>query len=72
MLFAVNLRNSVLASSASLRIGNVKIYDDGTLVRDFRPAVRIADGVAGMHDVLNDVSYTNANLVGDNFLYGNF
>ena len=53
-------------------MSNVRIYDNNdVLVRDFRPAVRIADGVAGMHDVLNDVFYTNANPAGDNFLYGN-
>ena len=42
----------------------------GVVVQDFRPAVRRADGVPGMHDVVNDVfkpSDTNAN-----FLYGNF
>jgi hypothetical protein len=54
-------------------IKSALIYDEnGTLVRDLRPAVRIADGVAGMHDVVNDVFYTNANPSGDNFLYGNF
>lgn len=64
------------ASSYALtdtRLGRVRIYDSNdVLVRDFRPAVRNADGVAGMHDVLNDVFYTNANPAGDNFLYGNF
>lgn len=48
-----------------------QIYDNGILVRDFRPAVRNDDGVAGKHDVVNDVFYTNANPSGDNFLYGN-
>jgi hypothetical protein len=45
---------------------------NGVTASDYRPAVRIADGVAGMHDVVNDVFYTNANPAGDNFLYGNF
>jgi hypothetical protein len=45
--------------------------ESGVVVRDFRPAVRNADGEAGMHDVVNDVFYTNANPAGDNFLYGN-
>lgn len=44
--------------------------NSGVLVQDFRPAVRNADRVSGMHEVVNDVfkpSDTNAN-----FLYGNF
>lgn len=53
-------------------IKSALIYNEnGTLVRDLRPAVRDSDGVAGMHDVVNDVFYTNANPAGDNFLYGN-
>ena len=42
----------------------------GAVVQDFRPAVRRADGVAGMHDVLNDVFKPSDTSV--NFLYGNF
>jgi hypothetical protein len=72
-LFAMNNAGSAIVESYTKRIGNVRIYDSNdVLVRDFRPAVRIADGVAGMHDVVNDVFYTNANPAGDNFLYGNF
>ena len=70
-IFAFNV-NGVIYPIKFARIGAVRIYDGSTIVRDFRPAVRIADGVAGMHDVVNDVFYTNANPAGDNFLYGNF
>ncbi len=42
----------------------------GVVVQDFRPAVRRADGVSGMHDVLNDVFKPSSTKV--NFLYGNF
>lgn len=37
-----------------------KIYDNGTLVRDFVPCYRKADNVAGLYDLVNNVFYTNA------------
>lgn len=37
-----------------------KLYDDGTLVRDFVPCYRIADWEIWMYDVVNDVFYTNS------------
>ena len=71
-LFGINIAGDITTSPYQKRIGVVRIYDsNGVLVRDFRPAVRNSDGVAGMHDVVNDVFYTNANPAGDNFLYGN-
>lgn len=69
-LFALNSGGSTVNLRDPSAIVSVKIYDNDVLVRDFRPAVRIADGVAGMHDVVNDVFYPSAN--GVNFLYGNF
>lgn len=46
-----------------------KIYDDGTLVRDFIPAKRDSDNVGGLYDIVNDVFYTpmesNAPLVAE-------
>lgn len=71
-LFSSNEAGTPTASYAhtDTRIGTVRIYDSNdVLVRDFRPAVRNADGVSGMHDVANDVFYPSAN--GVNFLYGN-
>lgn len=72
LLFAVNdgTTGDVTYNTNSLKMGQVERYDNGVLTQDFRPAVRIADGVAGMHDVVNDVFYPSAN--GVNFLYGNF
>ena len=71
-LFALNNAGDIAALPYKKRFGVVRIYDsNGVLVRDFHPAVRNSDGVAGMHDVVNDVFYTNANPAGDNFLYGN-
>ena len=56
---------------AQCRMKAVYRRDSGVLTQLLRPAVRNSDGVAGMHDVVNDVFYTNANPAGDNFLYGN-
>ena len=72
LLFAYNNAGTALIQdNKPKRIGVVRFYDSNdVLVRDFRPAVRNADGVAGMHDVVNDVFYTSEN--GVNFLYGNF
>jgi len=36
-----------------------KLYDNGTLVRDFVPCYRKADGEIGLYDAVNDVFYTN-------------
>lgn len=42
------------------RMYRAKIWDNGTLVRDFVPALRNADDVIGMYDIVNNVFYTNA------------
>ena len=72
-LFALNNHGDIgTLKRFKRRLGVVRIYDsNGVLVRDFHPAVRNSDGVAGMHDVLNEVFYTNDNPAGDNFSYGN-
>ena len=42
------------------KIYGMKIYDGDVLVRDFIPAMRIADDVVGFYDIVNDTFYTNA------------
>ena len=42
------------------RVHYAKIYNDGTLVRNFIPAKRNSDGAIGMYDTVNDRFYTNA------------
>ena len=42
------------------KLYSVKIYDNGTLVRDFVPAKRNSDGVVGLYDTVNNVFYTNS------------
>lgn len=47
------------SGAINIRIYYAKIWDNGTLIRDFIPAVRNDDGVIGMYDQVNDVFYTN-------------
>jgi hypothetical protein len=51
---------STAESKSSARIYRAKIWDNGTLVRDFVPALRDADDEIGMYDIVNNVFYTNA------------
>lgn len=39
-----------------------KLYDDGTLIRDFVPCKRDSDSKYGAYDIVNDVFYPSANL----------
>ena len=49
------------------RIYACKIWDNGTLVRDYVPALRKSDNMAGLYDLVNKVFYTDA--AGGNFIY---
>ena len=46
-------------AGASISIYSCKIYDNGTLVRDFVPA-RNSSGTLGLYDTVNGTFYTNA------------
>ena len=60
-LYAMNSNgNPVSGTFCSGKIKRLKIYDNGTLVRDFIPAIRNSDSVAGMYDLANGTFYTNA------------
>lgn len=39
----------------------LKLWSEGTLVRDFIPCYRISDNIAGLYDTVNNVFYPNAN-----------
>lgn len=54
-LFGLNIADTSKEASA-FRIYSCKIYDNGTLVRDFIPAMN-ASGEAGLYDLKNDVWY---------------
>ena len=63
LLFAVSSRYSISpdGNCALMKMYNCKIYDDGTLVRDFVPCTRTSDNVAGAYDIVNNGFYTSVN-----------
>jgi hypothetical protein len=56
LLFAYLVNSSLTCGSVS--IYSCKIYDNGTLVRDFVPC-QTADDEVGLYDLVNDVFYAN-------------
>lgn len=58
-LFRLNQAGNPYGTIVS-KIYSCRIYDNGTLVRDFVPAKRRSDGVVGMLDKVHNVFYTNA------------
>lgn len=65
-LFSVN--NGGNYNKASMKLYSCKMYDNGTLVRDFIPAKRISDGKCGLWDKVNFKFYTDES--GGNFIAG--
>lgn len=57
MLLAVNT-NGTIANTLAAKLYSCKIYDNGTLVRDFVPAKNSA-GTVGLYDLANGTFYTN-------------
>lgn len=55
-IFAVNEEPTIDERLGKMRLYSCKIYDNGTLVRDFTPAMN-ASGEAGLYDLKNDVWY---------------
>ena len=58
-LFGVNTSGSTNNQLGSLRIYSCKIYDNGTLVRDFKPYYD-SNGVACLFDAVSGTYYYNA------------
>ena len=50
---------SSLGNYASMKLYSCKIYNNGTLVRDFVP-VKNSSGTIGLYDLVNSAFYTNA------------
>ena len=50
---------SSLGNYASMKLYSCKIYNNGTLVRDFVPA-KNSSGTIGLYDTVNGACYTNA------------
>ena len=51
--FSSNTNLTLVNDSNSYKIYSCQVYDNGTLVRDYIPALR-SDGIAGLYDAVND------------------
>lgn len=58
-LFALNLNGTLSATQGGRRIYTCKIYDNGTLIRDFVPCKNSAN-IIGMYDIVNAKFYQNS------------
>lgn len=58
-LFALNGIGSPVAMG-DMRIYSFMLYDNDILTLDLHPAIRIADSVVGMYDMVSDSFFTNA------------
>lgn len=54
-------------TDGKMRLFVNKIYDNGTLVRDYIPSLRTQDIKPGLYDIVNNTFYTNAGT--NEFLY---
>ena len=59
-IFGTNRGGNFNEPSDSLSVYYCKIYDNGTLIRNFIPAKRKSDSVLGLYDLVNNKFYTNA------------
>lgn len=62
MLFAENTTNAGINQQSSYKLYYCKIYDNGSLVRDFIPAMRKIDSVIGLFDLVTGNFYTNSGI----------
>ncbi len=62
-IFLFTFNNAGSISAWSGRFYGFRIYDNGTLIRDFRPVQRKIDGVFGMYDVVSQAFKTSPNGV---------
>lgn len=67
-LFGQNRSGSVQCGGP-FQLERAKIYDDGTLVRDFIPCYRLSDNIIGLYDIVGNQFYTNQGT--GTFLKGN-
>ena len=73
-LFTFNTNNSP-STNSKLRIYSCQIYDNGTIVRDFKPCIN-PEGKIGMYDTINSVFYPNVGtgefIPGHNYTVNNY
>lgn len=67
-IFALNQGTFNSDQIARMKLYYMKIYDNGNLVRDLIPAVRISDNVSGVYDKITEKFYTN--IGSGNFVVG--
>ena len=66
-LLAIN-NNGTVQWFCKGRLYYCKFWENGSLIRDFIPAVRKSDNIAGLYDLVNDQFYTNNGS--GTFIYG--
>lgn len=66
-LFSILRPDGVDSRIASMKLYSCQVYDNGTLIRDYAPALR-SDGIAGLYDSVND-TFTASSGSG-NFIAG--
>lgn len=67
-LFAINTKDAIDSRRVSGKLYSCKVYDNGTLIRDFIPAKRTSDSKCGLWDKINYKFYTDES--GGNFTAG--
>ena len=58
-LFARNSNGTVGNGKTKMKLYSCQVYDNGTLVRDFKPCYRNADKVAGLYDTVSGTFFEN-------------
>lgn len=69
LCFATRYSSSTIYSGSSIKVYNLKLFNDSSLVRNFIPCYRKSDNEPGMYDIINNVFYTNAGT--GTFIVGN-
>lgn len=62
LLLALRRSQTVVDGGCNMKLYSCQIYDNGTLVRDFIPCVRKADGVRGLWDKVNKTFITPTSI----------
>lgn len=66
-IFAMN-QNNATEFFSELKLYSCKIYDNGILIRDYKPCKRVSDNKVGLYDSVNNIFYENEGT--GNFIYG--
>lgn len=59
-LLALNGSSALQGYYAKAKLYGCKIYDNGTLIRNYVPCYRVSDSAAGLYDLANGAFYANA------------